>query len=1566
MNENVWKLSHEIALLSLNLGMTYIKKKNYDKGEVFILKAKKVTEPPNQAVNWESRLDWQIIRLNIFQNLAIIYKNQKKDEKAYELLKSLVKHLKPENIISQNAEIIISSIDNLYINLANLCYTLQHHDETILYSKIGINFLKSVLKSSDLLSKIEILLMRNKEELGTFVSKKKMLIAYLFHLIGKSEIKQSNPIAALSHFRQAYTISKETQGENDETTINYKKKYINLEEPQANPKLTEENILELSDSMNNSSENPSPAGKKAKFIKDFVQNEENQLFIKRERDDKKQMVFKEKDDIKLRISPIILISPKHQIVKREEFPTKSYDNQKIMFRLDENNYIKKNNEQKNLLDTEDSIRISEIKVMYPTNHLFFGAQKMRKTTKVNSQTKSLSNFSDLNSILWKKSVSNKHEKTHRFNFSQQIPFLENLLMNVNPSSNSSQRNLLYNISNLSTRHSPRLETKPSESFQTVYNFPENEPLIPPKKYMFLISNRPNTTENPLKTEQSEQPSNLKVQHGGESSEKKGTIININKIPSITINSIGDLNDKSTKNRINKTPKSSFSSLKTPKVFKTLSTPNDPSFLLDKEKFPTKSSSLKKNITVRIPQKQLTINSSFHAIKIIKSTNNTPALLENKKNKNTSNSNHFNMTNSVRKFSIPTASLIPHYSIKVSKDDKKESKHEIESPLKKETHTQFPAVEHTFLRRQITLITNEKPIDISEHYIEESIVIEKAVLAIQKEVRKFLRKMRYSMPFSPQKKSLYNRIEKGSNDIGNRTSLLNLKNLQSNENNSNNTSKFSPRREDLLMGTSILETKEPCSADLKKTEESLSSVDSADVENLNFFPIKFLMNMFNKNSYWSLLGFSIKGKSTKRGVDAKFFLKSACFNLNFTWIIPFDSLNKPKNQGNMDYLWSFLNVILEIKLQAENQKEFYLVKNEEIKLRENLLDKFPNDEAFINPGDYEEFVESVSKMKFFLKHFFVLKRKITGKIWIFSSNLQHNNQINFLSRELKDFLSEKKSIIKSIVCQTLNQNLIIPSCRLLKKKMQSLDFDQNENMSKNPEEYSLFSKISSPAISETNYHKNKNLPPKPKQRPSISMSVYDNHIRLIKKPGMTDIEKDEDYRFQTLTQPPVLLTQLKTALSNKEIITNSNRSDHGSRKDSTVKEVSEDIIELSEDSEEHFDQKDSEDQQKDSENQSVMIKKDLISNEYISIENALKSAFYNDRSESGSPLSPLRRLTTSSPIHIRSRGEFMRKSLTNKVDEEQFQEVMESFMKENFSNEKKDATLPKLRLMNSFKRKRKFVRDKLKEAIEEEEKSPGKEWSIQKMNKNENFVIKWNFYKDLKAFPCPKDLFPKKDFKQLTLLIIFIILKEDIQKIVDFIKIIDIEIIDTIKKKMFINLQLIQINSTYKVKYSLGMPFCEFDSNFLENSYNNPNEFLKFFYFKKFDRINLKKFLKNVKKISIENCEITIKQNLKKKKKDSLKCQFIQRIILPENDENIVTNTLVLHDPQIIRMKYYNSIKILNKSAYYEKFNNGIGMIYLRVRFLKVEDIEIARISIYNPFLKQIEYQQIDSQIVFVI
>jgi len=1593
--------------------VSFIKKNNYENGEIFFLKAKKLTEPPNPNVNWETRLDWQIIRFNIFQNLAIIYQNQKKDEKAYELLKSLMKHLKPENIITQNAEIMISSIDNLYINLANLCYTLQHHDECIFYSNLGIKFMSNALKNEDLMSKIEFLLKKNREDLSNFIASQKMFMAYLFHLMGKCELKNENSNSALINFQQAYAISKEMKGEKDEITMKYKKKIANAILWQENQR-TENFADAMSESMN-FSENHSPAGKKRKYIKNFVKNQEPLFFL--HKDLNSPIKQAKNDDSKPKI-PLNLISPKQKILKYEDstrgnadFTKRHQESNQLFFKFDE---IADNGKNMNKYMKDPSENKS--KSNFPMNNLFLAISDLNPSEKFNTHTKSLTNCSEeIQSFLIRKTKNKK--EFHRSNFSQQFPSLDNLLINdfnFNTNSSSSQRNLLYNVSNLSTRPSSKPEnlTKHIELFHKTYKLPENEILNPPKKYQFLMIKRPHihtASENPLTIQNIiETPS-----HIDSPLKLRQKPLNImSKIPSITINSIGEFLEKTLpKNHRNlKTPKSSFSSINTPKVLKTASIRIEPKIKTEKGLF--KSISLRRNITVKIPNKPSTTNTLNQ--RIIASSHNTPALSEShpktKKTLLINSSSQLSINNpNNRKFSMQTPQIMPHHPQKLNKDDKKQSDinnkfQETESPIKLNKN-ETPAIhKETFLKRQKTVeesiinLNSEKNMRISGENQENSeLMFENAAILIQRHYRNYINRRKFIQMATylasiPQRKSAGNRLS-GKESI-------NLRSLKNSEANSNNTSKFSPRREEVVLSSKIVENEE-LSEEYMPQSSKCSLMDQSDFEDLHFFPVKFLLNVISRFSSWTFVNFGFSDfHKQRKTLKAKISLRSSLFNIDFTWLFPMESLNKPKTQGIGEFgAWRFLNLALEMKIRNENQLEFYLVEKDSLEKTGNLIYK-QDSKANMNSNDFEEFISSLGKLKFFLKHFFILKRKIIGKIWSFSSDLQQNTQINFYSRELRLFLAEKNNNVQFIACKPNNQIKKTSNSRSPLKKMQSLDhLDPLErSLSK---EYSLFSKISSPATSETNYQKNRiGLPPmNPQARPSISLSLYDNHIKLIKKAEMPENERDNDYRFQTLTQPPILLTQLKTALSNKEMPSNNNLNENNksvtmSKKGSTVKEVSEDIVELSEDSEQRNNQ---EDDQKDSEKQSVMIKKDSISNEYISIENAIKDAGLMNRSESVSPTTPIRRVTYS-PKHIRlDRKSYMKKCNTGIVGEGQFEEIMDNLLRSSthLDDDKESESFnfngPKLRLMNSFKRKQRFVRNELNlHSTIEEEQSPAKT-KFMRNRKRKDFKFKWDFYKDLNPIRCPKDLFPEKEngkafsekfincfedreifFQKIIkiqnnyfILLLLIGVDPLKERVLDFIKTIDLETIEKILKDFYINVELFQISSKFKVKYTMKMDFHEFNENFLEKAFCLPLEILKFFQYKKFNAKILKILLRNLKKISIENCNLKIIEEIQQKK--LIKISPSPHIILPDSEENLMSNeTLVLHDPMIAKMKFYDSIKILNKTSYYEKFHDGRETTIFRVKFLKNEDNEeTAKISIYRPFAKRIEYQNIASQIIFV-
>ena len=629
----------------------------------------------------------------------------------------------------------------------------------------------------------------------------------------------------------------------------------------------------------------------------------------------------------------------------------------------------------------------------------------------------------------------------------------------------------------------------------------------------------------------------------------------------------------------------------------------------------------------------------------------------------------------RKFSVQTPNIAAH-DLKNQKEDKKQPEIisrillETESPIKAKTET--PAVfqrQTTMLHRQPTLFKDEpEPIlhqvienhMIANVWLTQEKVQERAVLRIQRMFR----------------------------------------NLFQNKN---------KRREEVIMSTKKLMVKEEVSLDeLQESEDSCSILDQLEVKDLNVVPLRLWLNVLSRYCSWTLTNLEFRELKCygrhKKQVEARISLGSTLFNIYFTWHVEMEANKQKSHRGGA---WKLLNHALESKLRTENHWEFYLLNKDSLENTGNLSYQQQFEAIDANSIELPELLSCVGKLKFFLRYLFFLKRKIVGKVWHFSSNLQWNTQISFYNRENHLFLSSKRLTVQSIICKTDLQTKKTPLLRSHLKKMQSLDhFDPFDRSSKNPEEYSLFSKISSPATSETNYIQKNNrvgLPPmKPQQRPSISLSLYDNHIRLIKK---AEGHENDDYRFQTLTQPPVLLTQLRTALSSKEMASsnpnkNNNNSDTPSKKGSTVREVSEDIVEISEDSDQQrinpdvytYNENEVEEDAKESEKQSVMIKKDSISNEYISIENAIKAAGFMLQSESGSPQSPNRRVTYS-PRRNKMDRSGMKKCLTGVIGETHFEDMMESIIKSNSHFEKEDSegsNQPKLRLTNSFKRKQRLI------------------------------------------------------------------------------------------------------------------------------------------------------------------------------------------------------------------------------------------------------------------------------------
>lgn len=1549
--------------------------------------------------------------MNIFQNLAIIFQSQKKPEKAYELLKSLVKHIKPENISSQNAEIIVSSFDNLYINLANLCYTLRNYAETVLYAKLGVNFLQSVLRNAELLGKIEQLLQKNHQEIAGFLTNKRDLLAYLLHLIGKCEVKTGNRPSAITYFQQAYTISRENHGESEPRTQKYKRKSVDLQISLENQR-NSDSFLENQQGL---SPNQSPNGKKARFIKSFVKKQENSGYLLRkmsvdvgfsEKNAEKNESFKE-------ISPELV---------------KNLDNMRI----------------KTATNEEKSTNFEQIRVFYPTNSEFFTKTARNLEKPANTHTNSLPNASEIRSFLIKPRQNSGKAPYLRGNF---VEFNENSENVAKIKTNTqTSRTLLYNTSAISTRPTPKAIKTPISlanaeeiaGFQRIFSEDAAFSLNTPKKYLFFLNKRPAES---AKTNENARVSLKKPENSGK----------IDKVPSITINSMAEIIEFSLKNRL-KTPKSSFSSLKTPKMQKTTSAPQETSgFLL-------RNSLTKRNISIKIPEK---------AGSPSKTANNTALLQESSRKKPGSSGFH---ANNSRKFSIPTGNLpLSHGGKPVTNEFSLESpgkltkflKKDAESPTKLKNEPSFPLTSsvNNFLsyeNRDFAIFpkklvgsplkneekpeklgekpekdhekpekiekferiseknekNNEKP-EESQRNIERPAIFERAARVLQRNFRIFLEKRRENARIPKQRPSFPLRLSKGA---------------EKSPRNSTIYTKISPRRDESLTISKKDEGLPQKDAENNEIINESSQISEAFEEEAgNFFEFKLLMP--KRTRFWSVLDCVLGKNQAKSQFFVSFSLRNCEFNTFFSWNLVVSSKKWEKRRT----LFEFLDALLEKTLENLSKTGFFHVESE--RLRESLQDLPRELQEKLTKTDQNPaiFLEFLIKLAFFLENFFVARRKVVGKTYIFHENLTNSLELRFFEQELQAHLRAKRQFIKSLICGPCFPRVSSANFAKVPRKLRSFE-DVREKPRIFREEFSLFSRISSPVTSETNYQRSKGLPPlrgspptQPQgQRPSISLSVCDNHIKLIKKgenpnnfnsnfsnnpANLSNFPNNfnnfanndaEDYKFQTLTQPPVLLTQLRTALSTKEL----NKSLE-SRKDSTVREVSEEIIDLSSDSREkrsisHENEKISVNSQE-NEQQSVIIRKDQVSNEYISIENAIKSGVLRLRSGSGSPLSPSRRFT-SSPSNRKTNRlvGFMKKSLTVKPEDPEFHELFESVVK----NSDEDVSLVgNLRKMSSFTRKKLAIKQELTNSQTIfEETSPRKALVFKEMSLGD-FKFQWTFAEQMrKGLPCPSGLFSEEKLREnmyfpeklvdlfendellleeivklqrhFFVLLIFVEKIAQISRVWDFVKEIDGGILKKYFENLRFRVKLLQISSFYRINYDKTFSSSDFDAIFLDNSLQNPLELLRFFHYRRFSARVLPLLLRNLKKISIENCDLRINPiKSKEMQGDAKKSLEIRENPASFQQKNAISgeipheicekhenDSLILHDPEIKRLKYYNSIKILNKSRYYSRFSSKNGAIYLRVQLFSSP--EAAKVSIYMPFLKKTLYVSTKSLIVF--
>ena len=228
--EFLWPMVQELAILNNTLAVKLIQKQKFEKAETFLLKAKQITEPLSNRFsrNWSKSKEWLLIRLALYQNLALIYKNQKQYQKAYDLLSDLAKAFKIEVLVDRKEIIMTGGYETLYINLALFCKKLQKLDESLFYAEKTIEFLQSLLRNNGLIKQISEEMKQEKQSFDSFLTKKNTLLASLIYMKGKILAKQGKEEQALDFLNNAYLLTNEYLGQNNEKTLKFKGKYESL------------------------------------------------------------------------------------------------------------------------------------------------------------------------------------------------------------------------------------------------------------------------------------------------------------------------------------------------------------------------------------------------------------------------------------------------------------------------------------------------------------------------------------------------------------------------------------------------------------------------------------------------------------------------------------------------------------------------------------------------------------------------------------------------------------------------------------------------------------------------------------------------------------------------------------------------------------------------------------------------------------------------------------------------------------------------------------------------------------------------------------------------------------------------------------------------------------------------------------------------------------------------------------------------------------------------------------------------------------------------------------------
>lgn len=136
-----WIISKYLSFLYLICANIFLTRNIYQKFSLFYLKALHVIEPPAKDCNWDTKTEWQILRVIAGTHISLYYCKNEKLDKSIETLINM-------NSLLTSLERCFSAskiLYHIYASLGLLFYRMNNYHKTKKYLEKGVKFLTKFL-----------------------------------------------------------------------------------------------------------------------------------------------------------------------------------------------------------------------------------------------------------------------------------------------------------------------------------------------------------------------------------------------------------------------------------------------------------------------------------------------------------------------------------------------------------------------------------------------------------------------------------------------------------------------------------------------------------------------------------------------------------------------------------------------------------------------------------------------------------------------------------------------------------------------------------------------------------------------------------------------------------------------------------------------------------------------------------------------------------------------------------------------------------------------------------------------------------------------------------------------------------------------------------------------------------------------------------------------------------------------------------------------------------------------------------------------------------------------------